>query len=172
MTKAGAGDWKTPLGYYERAIAELRKVREEFYAEIRALRELQTSHERLQAEHQATKKQLQNTKEELQETKQRLEKLENRVAEAQKTADSAHSEAMTAQDTGNTARSETESVKAGIENGSIVAHKAVMLQGKDDQHWMRFCKVDSVNHHCFQVWRSDNTWHHTVRVGAAKKLRD
>jgi len=29
MTKAGDDSWKTPLGYYERAIAELRKAREE-----------------------------------------------------------------------------------------------------------------------------------------------
>ena len=40
MTQPGANDWKTPLGYYERAIAELRKAREEFQAELRAAKKL------------------------------------------------------------------------------------------------------------------------------------
>jgi hypothetical protein len=46
-----------------------------------------------------------------------------------------------------------------------------MLRGKDDQHWMRFRKVDGVHHHCFQVWRSDETWHDDIRVKAATFLR-
>ncbi len=53
MTKAGAGDWKTPLGYYERAIEELRRTREEFQAELQSLRELQASHATMKAELQA-----------------------------------------------------------------------------------------------------------------------
>ncbi len=36
---------------------------------------------------------------------------------------------------------------------------------------MKFLQVDSVNHHCFQIWRSDNTWHDDIRVKAAKFLR-
>ena len=47
----------------------------------------------------------------------------------------------------------------------------MMLKGRDNQHWMRFRKVDSVNHHCFQVWKSDNTWHDDIRVKAATFLR-
>jgi DNA repair ATPase RecN len=50
MTKAGANDWKTPLGSYERAITKLTKTREELQAELRALRELQDSQATLKAE--------------------------------------------------------------------------------------------------------------------------
>ncbi|RUT09646.1 hypothetical protein DSM106972_001410 [Dulcicalothrix desertica PCC 7102] len=33
---------------------------------------------------------------------------------------------------------------------------------------MRYYKLDSVNHHCFQVWKSDNnTWQDDIRVKAA-----
>lgn len=39
-----------------------------------------------------------------------------------------------AQDSVNTAPTEIEFVKIGIENGSIVAQKALMLRGKDDEH--------------------------------------
>jgi hypothetical protein len=83
MTKADADNWKTPLGYYERAIAELRKAREEFQAESQALRELQDSHATLKAEFQAAQTELQALKElhsshatlleEIQATKAKLE---------------------------------------------------------------------------------------------------
>ncbi len=29
---------------------------------------------------------------------------------------------------------------------------------------MRFRQLDGVNHHCFQIWKSDNTWHDDIRV--------
>ena len=44
-----ASDWKTPLGYYEKAIAELRRTREEVQTELQTLKqtvkELQSSQE-------------------------------------------------------------------------------------------------------------------------------
>ena len=46
-----------------------------------------------------------------------------------------------------------------------------MLRGKDDLHWMRFRQVDGVNHHWFQIWRNDNTWHDDIRIKAARFLR-
>lgn len=171
MSKAGANDWKTPLGYYERAIAELKKAREEFQTELQIVRALQSSHANLKAELETTKEELQRTKAELHDTNQRLEKLENIVSETQEIANSARSEAKAAQDTANTTHSEVESVKNGIKSGTIVAQRAIMLQGKDDQHWMRFRKLDSVNHHCFQIWKSDDTWHDDIRVKAAIFLR-
>ena len=45
---------KTPLGYYEKAIAETVKIREEFQAELQVLRELQAAHQMLKAELQVT----------------------------------------------------------------------------------------------------------------------
>ncbi|MBD2088011.1 GUN4 domain-containing protein [Trichocoleus sp. ST-U3] len=184
MSKAGAGDWKTPLGYYERAIAELERTREQFQAEIQILKELQASQEGLKAEFQteiqtlkseiqnskqaleATKAELQATKAELQNTNKRFDNLAKEVTKAQTIAEYAYVKSNEAETTANRANSEIESVKANIENGTIIAHKAIMLQGKDDQHWMRFCKLDSVNNHCFQVWKSnDDTWHKISGLG-------
>jgi hypothetical protein len=87
MTQVGADNWKTPLGYYERSIAELIKTREEFQAELQTVRELKSSHATLRAELQtiqteletiktqlqATQAELQATKAELQATKAELE---------------------------------------------------------------------------------------------------
>jgi hypothetical protein len=63
MSKAGTNDWKTPLEYYERAIAELKKAREEFQAELQTVRELQSSHATLKAELQAAQVELESLKE-------------------------------------------------------------------------------------------------------------
>jgi hypothetical protein len=63
MVKAGSNDWKTPLGYYERAIAELKKAREEFKAELQTVRELQSSHATLKADLKAAQTELQNLRE-------------------------------------------------------------------------------------------------------------
>lgn len=177
-------DWKTPLGVYERAIAEVTKLREEFKAEIQAFRELHASNAKLKTELQstqaelqslkakfqasqieieATKVKLQKTKAELQATNERLEIL---ATESQKTAEIAVLEAKNAQNIANTAWSKIETVKTEIENGSIIAQKAAMLRGKDNQNWMRFYKIDSVYNHCFQVWKSDDeTWHRISGVG-------
>ena len=189
MAKAGGGDWKTPLGYYESAIAELERTREQFQAELQILKELQASQKNLKAELQAAqteikacKTEIKTLKDELQAIKAELvtkaelqatnERFENSVKQAEKIAEYAHKESKTSQDTVNAAFAEIKSVKAGIENGSIVAQKALMLQGKDDNHWMRFCKLDSINHHCFQVWKvDDNTWHNDIRVKVATFLR-
>ncbi|MBD1934620.1 MULTISPECIES: GUN4 domain-containing protein [Cyanophyceae] len=181
MGKAGADDWKTPLGFYEKAIAELERTREEFQTELQILRELQASHVNLKAEFQTEiqdlkseiqnyQRQLETTKVELKSTKTELqttnERFENLVTETQKIAEYAYVKSNEAETTANSANSEIESVKAGIEDGTIIAHKALMLQGKDDQHWMRFRELDSVNNHCFQVWKSnDDTWHKISGLG-------
>ncbi|MGA9380591.1 MAG: hypothetical protein WBV73_17645 [Phormidium sp.] len=165
MTKAGAGDWKSPLGVYERAIAEITNLREEFKAEIQALRKLQAENASLKSELRSAQAEIQNLKAELQATNERLENL---VTKSKKTTDSVKK----AQETADSAISEIGLLKTGIENGSIIAQKALMLRGKDDYHWMKFKKLDSVNHHCFQVWKSDdNTWHNDIRVKASTFLR-
>jgi cysteinyl-tRNA synthetase len=83
MTKAG--DWKTPLGYCERAIAELRKAREEFQAELQNLRELQVSQETLKAE-------LKDTKEQLETIQKTANEFKSRVVTAEKAANDAQTE--------------------------------------------------------------------------------
>ena len=179
MTKADMGDWKSPLGVYERAIAEITNLREEFKAEIQALRKLQAENASLKSELRSAQAEIKNLKSELQTTNERLENLVTKskkttdsVKKAQETADSAIAHAGKVQKTVNTAISEIGLLKTGIENGSIIAQKALMLRGKDDYHWMKFKKLDSVNHHCFQVWKSDdNTWHNDIRVKASTFLR-
>src|SRR5689334_9571759 len=39
MAKVGADDWRTPLGYYERAITDMARTREEFQVELQQLKE-------------------------------------------------------------------------------------------------------------------------------------
>lgn len=190
---------KTPLGYYEKAIAETVKIREEFQAELQVLRELQAAHQMLKAELQVTQQGIQSLETELQVTKVELqtsqkqiqileaalqatkaelqvtnEHLEEQLSQTGKIAVAADIEAKAAQNIANTACFKIEAVKSGIENGSIVAQKALMLRARDDNHWMRFKYVKeakNVEYDTFLVWKGDNTWQHTVRVGAADKLR-
>lgn len=168
MKQADSINWKTPLGYYEKAIEELRCTQEELQAELQSIREIQSDCANLKAELKSTKQELEATQAELKSTKQELEAtkadlkntkqdIEDSVKKTQKQADSAISKIS--------------SLKDGIENGSIVAQKALMLRGKDDRNWIRFRQLDSVNHHCLQVWRIDDTWHDDIRVKAASLLQ-
>ncbi|MEC4818580.1 MAG: hypothetical protein SAK29_35705 [Scytonema sp. PMC 1069.18] len=185
-------NWKTPLGYYEKAIADLKRTQEQLQTELATLREVKASYATLNAELQATKQELQSTRDELQETKKQLanivteakekvvqksdfeaikQEIQTTKAEMTETQQCLGTALKTAQDKAQSAILTIESVKTGIENGSIVARKAIMLQGKDEQHWMKFFKLDSVNHHCFQIWRNDNTWHDTICIKAALCLQ-
>lgn len=102
MTKAGADNWKTPLGYYERAIAELTKTRSEIQAELQNLKKMQTDLVELQnlkaefqssqIELQAIKAELQTTKECLATTQQTASSAQARVATVEKAAHDAHTE--------------------------------------------------------------------------------
>jgi len=137
---------------------------------------LQSSQESLRSELEATKAELQATKTKQEATQAEMqnknEGFDNLLKEAQEKAESALVKTKNTQDSVNTARTEIESVKFGIETGSIVAQKALMLRGKDDNHWMRFSsKLDDVNHHYLKIWITDNTWHDDIRVKAATLLR-
>jgi hypothetical protein len=78
MTQPGANDWKTPLGYYERAIAELKKAREEFQS--------------YQTELQNLKEELQKTKKCLETTQKTANEFQSRVANAEKAANDSQTE--------------------------------------------------------------------------------
>ncbi len=93
MTKADADNWKTPLGYYERAIAELTKAREAFQMELQTIREVQASQAALKEELQVTKEQLEAT---------------------QKTANEFQSRVATAETAANDAQTELENLKANL----------------------------------------------------------
>ena len=200
MAKTDAGDWKTPLGYYERAIAEFTKTREQLHAELHTLQELQASQatlkgefqatqteiQNLKAEFQAAQKEIQNLKEELQIKDKHLAIAQQTVNEAQAMAVSAQNAAhqaqtelqslqaelqatkeylTTAQQTAAQACTEIESLQSGIKNGTIVAQKALMLRGRDDNHWMKFNFVDK-GIDVFELWTShDNQWHNAIKIG-------
>ena len=86
MTKADAGDWKTPLGYYERAIAEIIKTREQFQAEFQNLKQMQASVveiPKLKTEFEHSQIEIQMLKAELQITKTLLKTTESAANTAQ-----------------------------------------------------------------------------------------
>jgi len=58
----------------------------------------------------------------------------------------------------------------GIENGSIIAQKAIMLRTRDNSHWLRWRTVDNKNHDVLELWRTDDKWFSTIRVQAALKV--
>ncbi len=87
MTQTEASDWKTPLGYYERAIAELRRGREEIQAELQNLKQMQAPAidlPVLKAELETAQKQVRALQEELEIAKERMATAE-RAAERDRT---------------------------------------------------------------------------------------
>jgi hypothetical protein len=93
MFKTGADDWKTPLGYYERAIAELRKTREEIQSELQNLKLIQPS----LLELPKLKADLQNSQLEIQTLKAELAATQKVANEAQSRVDNAEREANATQ---------------------------------------------------------------------------
>ncbi|MDJ0795799.1 MAG: hypothetical protein QNJ51_03005 [Calothrix sp. MO_167.B12] len=146
---------KTPLGYFEKAIAELRDTQQELQAELEELRKFKQNYVQLAEKLESTTQELQAVKAELENIKTNSQQTNKQIEEVE------HQN-----------QQNIDAVKTGIENGSIVAQKAVMLRGVDNEHWMGFCKLDAVNHHCLRVWKSsDNTWHDDIRVKASFFLR-
>lgn len=100
--KTGGDDWKTPLGVYERAIAELRGTREEIQAEMQNMRQMQaslggllnlkTELENSQLQIETLKADLEKTKAELQATQKNASEAQQRVADAEREANSAQKE--------------------------------------------------------------------------------
>ncbi|MFB2971481.1 GUN4 domain-containing protein [Aerosakkonema sp. BLCC-F183] len=102
MSKAGNDNWKTPLGVYERSIAELRRTREEIQAEMQNLRLMQASLgelsnlkaelENSQVKIDTLKADLEKTKAELITTQKIASEAQHRVADAEREANSAQKE--------------------------------------------------------------------------------
>lgn len=95
MFKTGAEDWKTPLGYYERAIAELRKTREEIQSELQNLKLIQPSLlelPKLKANLQNSQVEIQTLKAELAATQKVANETQSRVDKAEKQANAAQKE--------------------------------------------------------------------------------
>jgi hypothetical protein len=62
------------------------------------------------------------------------------------------------------------SLQNDIQNGSIIVQKAVMLQARDTDHWMRFKGVDSHNYDAYGLYRTDGQWFNLIQVGATGDL--
>jgi hypothetical protein len=135
----------------------IKKLTEKLEVLQRELQEKTTQLDSLNREVETTKNKLQETRRELESTRISLTSTSNNAQNAQRTAD--------------IARSEVNSLRVGIESGSIIAQKALMLRARDDNHWMRCRMVDVANHDVFELWRSDGQWFSTVRVESALKLR-
>ncbi len=116
MSKADNDNWKTPLGVYERAIAEIRNIRQEFQEGLQLLKEIKLTNENLKAELSATKAELQVTKGKLEATKAELqatkEKFEVTMAELQASNDRLEN---------NDTKIELKNVKANLEISKIEA---------------------------------------------------
>ena len=95
--------------------------------------------------------------EQIQQLKEELNKTKNELTATKKALESQ-------------IRATIASLKNEIETGSIIAQKAAMLQARDENHWMRFHRVDSSNHDLFELWRLDNKWFSTIRVQASAHL--
>jgi len=171
MNKNSDKDWKTPLGYYERAIEELRRKQEELQVELQNIKTIQDNYFNLKLELKTTQKELDTTKVELKATQKELDTTKVELKATQKELDTTKVQLKETQRKADSAISKIESVKSGIENGSIVAQKALMIRGKNEQYWIRFCSLDSVNHHWLQVWKTDDTWHDDIRVKATSLLQ-
>lgn len=131
----------------------IQQLTEKLEALQRDIQEKATQIDSLNREIKTTKNTLQETRRELESTRSSLTSASDN---AQRTAD--------------IARSEVNSLKVGIESGSIIAQKALMLRARDDHHWMRCRTVDGANHDVFELWRNDGQWFSTIRVDAALRL--
>lgn len=111
MTQSGADNWKTPLGYYERAIAELRKAREEFQTELKNLKETQTS----LGELQKLKAEIQSYQTELQSLRKELKKTNKCLETTQKTANEFQKRVANAEKAANDSRTELQNLKTNLQ---------------------------------------------------------
>lgn len=102
MFKTGADDWKTPLGYYERAIAELRKTREEIQSELQNIKHIQPSLlelPKLKADLQNSQVEIQTLKTELAATQKVANEAQSRVDKAEREANAAQKELQSFKET-------------------------------------------------------------------------
>lgn len=101
-----------------------------------------------------------------QELKESREALQNTLSELEKVK----IRIDTTTETVNTSHSEISSLRQGLEQGSIVVQKAIMLQARNSDHWMRFSRTNTTNHDVFELWRTDTQWFSNICVDAASRL--
>ncbi|BAY08709.1 GUN4 domain-containing protein [Calothrix sp. NIES-2098] len=87
MNNIDVSDWKTPLGYYERAIEELRRTKEELQDELETIKA--SNVQALESSIKSFQTEIHSLKSELQLTKEKLESAERTAIEAEKAANDA-----------------------------------------------------------------------------------
>ncbi len=102
MNSAGNSNWKTPLGYYERAIEDLRRTREELQEEFQNFKT--TYIENLESN-------LRNCQTEINTLKSELQITQERLVITEKTATEAHKSLADAENAANAAQTELQAIK-------------------------------------------------------------
>lgn len=106
----------------------------------------------------------------LQEKLKELEKLKSQITDLQNQLSSVSNTVNSVSSTANQAVSKVDSLQSGIQNGSVIAQKALMLKARDDNHWMRHKGVDSQNFDSYGLWRNDDKWFNLIKVGKTGDL--
>ena len=119
---------------------------------------------------QAKSKELDDKISNFQKKADQVDVLDLAVQKAQQTADAAQNAAIDAKSTANSSLSGLSSLQSGIQDGSIIAAKAVMLRARNDSHWMRHKGVDTQNQDCYGLWRTDDKWFNLIQVAATGPL--
>ena len=69
------------------------------------------------------------------------------------------------QDAISSTQQSTQQLKSDIENGNVIAQKALMLRARNNNHWMKFKETDSNGNDFFSMFRTDGNWFDRIKVG-------
>lgn len=123
--KTGGDDWKTPLGVYERAIAELASTRQELQAELKNLKELESWKANLRSEIQSAKADLQAIKSEQQTFQANLETTKKELSATQIELQNVKAELESKKSEINDIQTKLETTNTLLKTFSTEAQKAV-----------------------------------------------
>ncbi|WP_052334370.1 GUN4 domain-containing protein [Kamptonema formosum] len=159
MIQTGSADWKTPLGCYERAIAELTRLREEILAEFQNLKDIQAAEEalkHLRAELQNSHTVTQALNEERQAAKERLAAVEQTAEEAQKAVRSLKAELEeTRERFANIEQAQTANTSQVVEGFSQLKAQFSSMESRMESQWQhlhsqRLCEQEDFQRQILQ----------------------
>lgn len=130
MMKTGGDDWKTPLGVYERAIAELASTRQELQAELKQLMNLESWKANLTAE-------IETAKADLQAIKSEQENFQSHLEGTKKELNSTQIELKNVKDELESSKSELTNINRKLENTNNLSIEHGVWEGtaKDTPGW-------------------------------------
>lgn len=78
-----------------------------------------------------------------------------------------------ARSTANAAQGTVDSLRSDIQNGGIIAQRALMLRGRNDDHWMRFREITKTGLDYFMMYRTtDGAWFDQIKVPYSAAFRE